>query len=308
MRVAVIGGTGHIGRFLCPLLVEDGHEVTALARGQTPPPALPGWERVSLARVDYQPAPLGAALSALQPEVLIDILGFGVPGTFEAAYQAVAPTCRQLMVCGSLWMWGDPAVVPTPEVATNPCWAEGYAARFRLYQRLMGELAGRLPFTVIMPPNICGPGKVPLDGMGGRDLAMHRQHAKGEPCPLPAPGSTPIGPCDASDIASAFRLAVRRPERAAGHFFNVGSAYALTAERFIGVYGEIYGVPLPIRWESWQQYSTVTSPDKGAHYHFSSPMCPDITKLRTLLGYEPQFTPEETMARAVGWMRDEGLL
>lgn len=34
MRVVVIGATGHVGGYLVPRLVEAGHEVIALSRGQ----------------------------------------------------------------------------------------------------------------------------------------------------------------------------------------------------------------------------------------------------------------------------------
>ncbi len=30
MKVAIIGGTGHIGSYLTPLLVEKGHDVTSM--------------------------------------------------------------------------------------------------------------------------------------------------------------------------------------------------------------------------------------------------------------------------------------
>ena len=33
MKVLVIGGTGHVGNFLCPLLKERGHEVVIASRG-----------------------------------------------------------------------------------------------------------------------------------------------------------------------------------------------------------------------------------------------------------------------------------
>ena len=37
MRIAVIGGSGHIGSFLLPRLVRAGHEVLNLSRGATQP-------------------------------------------------------------------------------------------------------------------------------------------------------------------------------------------------------------------------------------------------------------------------------
>jgi len=37
-------------------------------------------------------------------------------------------------------------------------------------------------------------------------------------------------------------------------------------------------------------------------------MCPDISKLRERLGYRPHHTPEQSLWRAVAWMRQRGLL
>jgi nucleoside-diphosphate-sugar epimerase len=37
-------------------------------------------------------------------------------------------------------------------------------------------------------------------------------------------------------------------------------------------------------------------------------MCPDLTKITTRLGYAPRYTPEETLARAVDWMRQQGMI
>jgi uncharacterized protein YbjT (DUF2867 family) len=37
MRVVVIGGSGHIGTYLIPMLVEKGHAVTNISRGKSQP-------------------------------------------------------------------------------------------------------------------------------------------------------------------------------------------------------------------------------------------------------------------------------
>ena len=126
--------------------------------------------------------------------------------------------------------------------------------------------------------------------------------------PLPELGAVLIGPCDAEDVARGFFLSALQPEASAGEIFNVGSAYALTARRFVEVYGEIYGSTIPIEWMSWKTYAEEISPDPGSNYHFRGHMCPDISKIRSALGYAPRHTPEETMARAVDWMRREGMM
>ena len=47
MRVIIIGGTGHVGTYLVPYLVEAGHEVINLSRQQRKP-YRPGsaWKKV----------------------------------------------------------------------------------------------------------------------------------------------------------------------------------------------------------------------------------------------------------------------
>ncbi len=47
MDIVVIGGTGHIGTFLVPRLVNSGHRVTVLSRGQGQPyQEDPAWNTV----------------------------------------------------------------------------------------------------------------------------------------------------------------------------------------------------------------------------------------------------------------------
>ena len=82
----------------------------------------------------------------------------------------------------------------------------------------------------------------------------------------------------------------------------------MPAVQFIEAYGKIYNAKIPIEFVSSQVFLNSVLPDPGAHYHFTQHMFPDISKIRSKLGYEPMYTPEETMERAVKWMRDQGLL
>jgi len=303
MKVVVIGGTGHIGCFLTPLLVKAGYEVVVLTSGRSPVPQTKDWESVEMVKVLYRrdDSCWREILAELKPEVVIDILG----ADLVTLYQTVKNNCRHLIACGSVWMFGEPNIVPTPEETQGPCRFESYARRYAEMLEVKKQAAKEgIFFTAIMPPNICGPGKIPLDTMGGRDINVHRALSRGEEVILPWPGSNLIGPCDAEDIAEAFALAVSKRHLADGKIFNVGSAYALTAKRFVEVYGQIYKVNIHIRWVDWQEYITNVSPDLDGHYHFKVNMCPDISNINRWLGYQPRYTPEQTLARAVNWMRE----
>jgi len=304
MRVVVIGGTGHIGGFLVPKLAALGHEVVVATRGRRAAPSGGGWERVTMLQL---PAGEGraAALAEAAPEALIDIVQVDA----SATYAACRRRCKHFIWCGSLWMLGPPTVVPTPEVRTGRALAEGYQTRMDELEALRAR-AGRdgVAFTAILPPNIAGPGKVPLEMSGGRSIEVHRAHARGEPVILPAGCNTLIGPCDAEDVAQGFWRAAASRDAAAGEFFNVGSAHALTAPAMVDLLAKLYGVTIPIRPVPMEQFLGEVMPDSGANNHFRFHMCPDIAKARAKLGYAPRHTPESAMARAVEWMRREGLL
>ena len=127
MKILVIGGTGHIGRFLVPGLRRQGREVTVITRGQTTAPEGEGWGEVNFVNATYRrkDEKWAAVVAEAGAEVVIDILGSDVPTT----YQAGKGTCRHFIACGSIWMYGPVEVVPTPERTQGPCECEWYAMR-----------------------------------------------------------------------------------------------------------------------------------------------------------------------------------
>ncbi|NLE29728.1 MAG: NAD(P)-dependent oxidoreductase [Phycisphaerae bacterium] len=308
MKVLVIGGTGHIGRFLVPMLDAEGHDVVCLTSGRSAAKFDRPLNKVQFVTMKYsesiQDGTFGKMLDEKRFDTVIDVLQEQTPAVYLACKKKEV---GHLVVCGSLWMFGRPKIVPTPEIPQTECPFPGYLKRFSQMQDTiaLSRREGGPAVTAIMPPNICGPGKVPIDGMGGRSVEVHLSHRRGEPVILPFPGTNLIGPCDAEDIARAFYLAVMQREKSGGEIFNVGSAYALTAERFIQTLAQIYKTTIPIQWVSPERYMTEISPDLGDHFHFLEHMCPDISKIRLLLGYGPRYTPQETLERAIRWMEKE---
>src|SRR6266403_1328095 len=75
MRVIVIGGSGHIGTYLTPRLVEEGHQVICVSRSQREP-YLPhaAWREVELRTIDRAASNFGSAIRELEPDVVIDLI------------------------------------------------------------------------------------------------------------------------------------------------------------------------------------------------------------------------------------------
>lgn len=302
MKILVIGGTGHIGQHLVPMLLECGYDVAVTARGNRPMPE-------TFKNVKYINCDCGKyeSIKELSENEKFDVV-VDFPGMAGNAWRCFRDAVSHIVACGSLWMWGNPKIVPTPELAQSKCEFDGYEIRYNRIQQIIAEEKNyNATFTAIMPPNICGPGKIPLDTMGGRSIEVHRSNMRGETVYLPDGAEALISPCDALDLAQLFLLAIVHRDEASGQIFNGGSGYALTSSEFVNTMANIYGVKLPIEYVSWEHYRKI-NPDKGAWWHFYSHMCPDISKAKKLLGYTPKYKPEEALERAVNWMRENKLL
>src|SRR5260370_19979317 len=115
MRVIVIGGSGHIGTYLTPRLVEEGHNVICVSRSQREP-YLPhvAWREVELRTIDRASTNFGSVIRGLKPDVVIDLICY----TLESAQllvEALRGEVRQFLHCGTVSVHGPALEVPVTE-------------------------------------------------------------------------------------------------------------------------------------------------------------------------------------------------
>src|SRR5271156_1920372 len=101
MRVIVVGATGHIGSFLVPRLVAEGHEVIAISRGERKPYVDdPAWQSVERVQADREAedaaGTFGKRLAAARPDAVIDLLCFTVASARQLV-DALAPVGSYLL-------------------------------------------------------------------------------------------------------------------------------------------------------------------------------------------------------------------
>lgn len=306
MKVFIIGGTGHVGINLVQILVEQGHEVIIGSRGSTQAPDLPAFNKVRFVSCD---AFNRASLEELSNRERFDVV-IEFPGVIENVWDVFKNKVGHIISCGSVWMYGYARVIPTPErIQTSPCPFGVYEDRNIAYARIMQESqTTKAVFSAVMPTNISGRGKIPLDTLGGRNAEVHKANSRGEVVYLPDGPESTICPCEAYDMAMLFALCVNNRTAAAGQIFNTGTERALTSTEFVKTAAAIHGVEIPIEYVSWETYKNEISPDIGYWWHFYAHMTPDITKAKTLLGYKPKYSCEEAMERGIAWMKDNGLM
>ncbi|MGQ9491129.1 MAG: UDP-glucuronic acid decarboxylase family protein [Anaerolineae bacterium] len=308
MRILITGGAGFIGSHLCDRLLADGHDVIAmdnLITGSTDNIAhLAGHERFKFIRHDvtnyiYVPGHLDAVMHLASPaspvdfdRIPIQILKVGSLGTHNTLGLALAKGARFLLASTSE-VYGDPQVHPQPESYwgnVNPIGIRGVydeAKRFAealtmAYHRIHG-----VDTRIIRIFNTYGP-RMRLDD--GRVVPNFiGQALRGEPLTVYGDGSQTRSFCYVSDLVDGMVRLLLSDEVMP---VNVGNptempirAFAETINRLTGNRGGIVYKPLP-----------ADDPKQRR---------PDITRARTILGWEPVVGLEEGLARTIAYFRSK---
>ena len=119
MRVVIIGGSGHVGTYLVPRLVEAGFEVVNVTRGKRDPyQPHAAWKQVQTITADRDAedaaGTFGARIRDLQPEIVIDMICFSLPSAVQLA-EALRGRVSHFLHCGTIWAHGASTVVPATE-------------------------------------------------------------------------------------------------------------------------------------------------------------------------------------------------
>jgi nucleoside-diphosphate-sugar epimerase len=313
MRVLLAGGAGFIGSHVADVLVNRGDHVVAvdnLCTGRASNVAhLVSGPLFTLVQHDItEPWPDDAALREPFDAVMdlaspaspsdfatmpLEILDVGSTGTRRLLDRAVADDARFFLASTSE-VYGDPLVHPQPEtywgnvssIGPRSCYDE--AKRFSeaitmAYHRVHG-----LDIRIVRIFNTYGERMRPGDGRVVNTFV--EQALRGEPITLHGDGSQTRSFCHVSDevrgLVALLDSNVHEP-------VNIGNPGEFTmrqlAELVLAVTGSssaVISVPLPPEREG-------------------DPLqrCPDITKARDLLGWEPTVPLSEGLARMVHHFR-----
>ena len=315
MRVVLIGGTGHVGTYLVPRLVEAGHEVINICRNQREPyQPHKAWTQVQTIRIDRdqadQQGTFGAQIAALGPDVVIDMICF----TLDSARQiteALKGKVQHFLHCGTIWVHGTSAVVPTTEAQPRQPFGEYGTQKAAIEAYLLREARQNgFPATMLHPGHIVGPGWNPLNPAGHFNPAVFATLARGETLVLPNFGMETVHHVHADDVAQIFMQAMANHSVAIGESFHAVSSAALTLRGYAEAMAAWFGQPARLEfqpWESWRK--TVTQEEAQATWeHIArSPNC-SIAKAERLLNYQPRYSSLQAAQESVTWLIDHGVI
>ncbi|MBX9928765.1 MAG: SDR family oxidoreductase [Gemmatimonadaceae bacterium] len=306
MRVLITGAAGFLASHLCDRFLADGHEVVGLDNFITGHPDniahLMGNDRFSflkhnISEYTYVADPLDGVLHFASPaspvdylELPIQTLKVGSLGTHNALGIAKAKGARFFLASTSE-VYGDPLIHPQVESYwgnVNPVGPRGVydeAKRFAEAITMAYHRAHGVDTRIVRIFNTYGPRMRPHDGRVVSNLIV--QALNGVPLTIYGDGSQTRSFCYVADevegIYRLFQSAEVMP-------VNIGNPNEFTVRQLAELVVELTGTTAPI--------TTLPLPTDDPKVRR-----PDITRARTLLGWEPTIQLREGLARTIEYFR-----
>lgn len=311
MRVVIIGGTGHIGTFLVPRLVEAGHQVVCVSRQQKAPyqPHV-AWQqvhRVTLDRTELEGQnKFGQAIADLAPEVVIDLICFQ-PQSAQQLVQALQDRIAHYLHCGTMWVHGHSVEVPTEESQPRHPFGDYGIQKAATEAYLLQEVdQQRFPVTVLHPGHLVGPGWPPINPAGNLDPTVFATLAKGQELLLPNLGMETLHHVHADDVALGFMQALSHRTQAVGENFHILSPKALTLRGYAEAMAAWYGQPCQLRFLPWPEFRQHLNPEDArlSWDHLAHSPSGSTDKARRLLAYQARYTSLQAVQEALLWQME----
>ena len=304
MRILVTGGAGLIGSHLCDYFIARGDEVIAIDNFITGSPdniaQLMDHPRFKFIRQDvtdflrvegYLDAVLHFASPASPVSYTaypIQTLKVGALGTHKACGLARAKGARFLLASTSE-VYGDPLVSPQSESYwgnVNPIGPRGVydeAKRYAEAMTLAYHRAHNLDTRIVRIFNTFGPRNALDDGRVVPNFVG--QAVRGEPLTVQGDGSQTRSFCYVSDLVEGIARLLESNEVMPVNIGNPNETTILTfAEKINALTGNQAGIVFRPR--------PVDDPNRR---------CPDITRAKTILGWEPKVSLDEGLEKTIAY-------
>jgi nucleoside-diphosphate-sugar epimerase len=306
MRVIVIGGSGHIGSYLTPRLVEAGHKTVCVSRGQRQPYVGHGaWkdvERVTLDRTAEEGAgTLGTRIRELEADCVVDLTAYTLEST-QQLVEALRGRIRQFLHCGTIWVHGPSIEVPVTEEQPRKPISDYGVRKAAIESYLLDEARRRqFPAAVLHPGHLVGTGWMPLNPAANFNPEVFAALAAGREITLPNLGRETLHHVHADDVAQAFVKAIANWSNAFGESFHVVSPAAVSLTGYAEAVAGWFGREARIRFLPWEEWRS-SVPEKDARITWDhiarSPNC-SIRKAERLLDYRPRYSSLEAVRESL---------
>ena len=314
-RAVIIGGSGHVGTYLVPQLVEAGFEVVNVSRGQRdayqPNAAWKSVRTVVLDRdAEEKAGTFGASIRDLQGDIVIDMICFKLESARHLV-EALQGNVQHFLHCGTIWVHGPSVTVPTTEMAARRPIGEYGTQKAAIEAFLVNEARRNgFPATICHPGHIVGPGWAPLNPAGHFNPDVFSRIAAGQELALANFGMETVHHVHADDVAQMFMRAIGNWGASVGEAFHTVSPAAISLRGYAEAMFAWFGHEPKLKylpWDEWKSLQTQEEAQATWEHVFRSPSS-SIAKAQRLLGYQPRYTSLEAVHESVEWLIGQGIV
>lgn len=305
-RIVIIGGSGHVGTYLVPRLVELGHKVVNVSRGGAAPyRPHPVWSAVEQVladrKIEESEGRFGERIANLNADIVVDMISFRLKGT-QQLVEALRGKIEHYLFCSSIWVYGYPTSVPSVE--SDPTNAiDAYGVNKAEIERWLVQQARRngFPATSFRPGHIVGEGWVPINPQANANPEVFSRIARGEEIALPDLGLEMLHHVHADDVAQWIICAIDQRAACIGEVFNTVSAHALTLRGYAEAMFRWFGEEPRLTFAPFEEWKRdLSKSDAETSWgHVMRSSCVSIEKSRQRLGYNPRFTSLDAIQESV---------
>jgi UDP-glucuronate decarboxylase len=306
VRVLVSGGAGFIGSHLCDSLLADGYDVTAIDNFITGRPiniehieSRPNFELIHHNVVDEIDLQVDRIFHLASPASPIGYMRHPIEthltnslGTYNML--RLAQRCNaQLLYTSTSEAYGNPDIHPQPEsyfgnvnpVGPRSCYDESKRFGESITMEFVRQFG--LDARIVRIFNTYGPRTDPEDGRVIPNFISAAQRR--EPLVIYGDGSQTRSLCYVSDLVRGLRLALESPQTT-GQVINLGNPDERTILDLARIINEQCGSDAGVT----HVLAREDDPERR---------CPDISKARALLGWEPTVGLEEGLLATIEYFR-----
>ena len=298
MKVLVIGGTGWVGHNIALACSRAGFDTTVMSRRA---------DSGFAANVSFLPRITGdksdrdfmyETLKAGNYDVIIDSVptpqAIDILAEFNNLYD-------RYIQCGSVGVYTPLQYIPADEYHV---WGikdyDGFQGKVKADKAMFAaNQAGKLRGTVLRPSCIAGPGKLPLDNIGGRRADFISDIMAGKTLDLLDGGTALLQIVHVRDLGRAFALAAENPATV-GEAYNICGANAVTIRKYCEIIADTIGKEAKFNSMSFDAMIAKYGEEiRGGLTFLAEHMCFDIFKAVNELGWEPEYSVAAAVAENV---------
>ena len=313
MKTLVAGGAGFIGSHLCEALLGQGHSVVAVDNFVTGQRrnvehliGLPNFQLIeqdvtlpvdcAVDLVFHLASPASPIGYLLHPVETSMVNAFGTYHLLELARRNNAG----FLLASTSEVYGEPLEHPQSEdyrgnvscTGIRSCYDEGK----RFAESLTMTFARHYDVNarVVRIFNTFGPRSDPSDGRLVPNFVVHA--LRGTPIPVYGDGTQTRALCYVSDLVAGILRAAQEPDLC-GEVVNLGNPDERTVLEYARLVKRLANSSSPIQHVSTSDLGQRVSDDPSRR-------CPDITKARRLLHWEPRVSVEDGLSKTIAWFRE----